>query len=118
VFLAIKGGEQKLACKVVDTANGTKIACPHDAATEGAEVTFAGVDTSAPVKDAKDIEMGEEGSAAAGSAAAPAPAPPPAPPHPVRPAHVVPAHPAPADNGSAAAPPPPPADQPAGSAAP
>ncbi len=76
VLLAVKGGEQKLSCKVVDASNGTKIACPHDAAAEGTEVTFAGIDNSPPPEAPKPEP--------AGSAAPPKAAPPP--PEPTRPA--------------------------------
>jgi hypothetical protein len=88
VLLATKSGEHKLSCKVVDAAAGTKIACPLEAAPEGTEVTFAGIDTSPQTPPpGEEIEMGEEGSGSAGSAAAlpKAPPPPPAPP-PARPA--------------------------------
>jgi hypothetical protein len=64
VLLAVKGTEQKLACTVVQAApEGTKIACPKDAASEGAEVTYAGLDASRQAAPAN-----EAGSAAAGSA--------------------------------------------------
>ncbi len=131
VLLAVKGAEQKLSCKVVAVDNGTKIACPHDAAPEGTEVTFAGIDTSAPKEE---IDMGEGSGSAAGSGSgsdkaektdkAPAKAPPPAPPPRPRPMpRPTPKPPTPAvdkNAGSAAAPADKPAgtDQPAGSAAP
>jgi hypothetical protein len=73
VLLAIKGSEQKLSCTVVATGgDGTKIACPKDAAPDGTEVTYAGVDTSAPApsetKPADGSAAPADGSAA-GSAA-------------------------------------------------
>jgi hypothetical protein len=122
VLLATKSGEHKLSCKVVDAASGTKIACAKDAAPEGTEVTFAGIDTSAPA----EIEMGEEGSGSAGSgSAAKAPAPPapaPAPPAPARPPvrqiirqTPTPPAPPPAKAGSDQPAPTPPAPAPAGS---
>lgn len=49
VLLALKGSDQKLSCTVAQTGgDGVKIACPKDAAPDGAEVTFAGVDPNAP----------------------------------------------------------------------
>jgi hypothetical protein len=82
VLLAISGSEQKLSCTVVATGgDGTKIACPQDAAPDGTEVTYAGVDPSVPAPsetnpDGADGSAGSaDGSAADdadGSAAAPA----------------------------------------------
>lgn len=120
VLLAVKGGTQKLSCKVTQAdPNGVKVACPHDAAADGSEVSFAGPDTSvppAPAGSGAEIEMGEEGS----GSAAKAPPEPPAPPPPHPPVHHTPPPrpptPPAAGSGSGAAPePPPPA---AGSAAP
>jgi hypothetical protein len=49
VLLALKGSDQKLKCVVSQAGgDGVKIACPKDAAAEGAEVSFAGVDPNAP----------------------------------------------------------------------
>ena len=43
VYVAVKGNEQKLTCRVTAVdATGTKVACPHDASLEGSEVTLAG----------------------------------------------------------------------------
>ena len=69
VLLATKTGDQKLSCTVVTAdASGVKVACPGDAAAEGTEVSFAGVDPNAPAAQGSgEIEMGDEGSAAAGS---------------------------------------------------
>ncbi|MGE5184875.1 MAG: hypothetical protein ACM31C_22540 [Acidobacteriota bacterium] len=126
VLLAVRGSEQKLSCKVVAVDNGTKIACPHDAAPEGTEVTFAGIDTSAPKEE--EIDMGSAAESGSGSAEpkktekAPAKAPAPAPVRRPMP-RPTPKPPTPAvdkNAGSAAAPANKPAggDQPAGSAAP
>ena len=113
VLLAPKASEQKLSCTVVTAdASGVKVACPGDAVPDGTEVTFVGPDPSAvppPAGSNAEIDMNDEGSAAAGSAAAgsaagsakaepvpppPAPRPvaPKAPPHvaPKAPAHVAP----------------------------
>jgi hypothetical protein len=132
VLLAVKGSEQKLSCTVVTAdASGVKVECPSGVATEGAEVTFAGPDTSAPTPQgsANEIEMNDEGSAKApetpGSAAAvpadkPAepPAPPPAPKAPAHAAPKAPAHAAPKVPAHAAPKAPAkPAEKPAGSAA-
>jgi hypothetical protein len=49
VLLALKGTDQKLSCSVAQTGgDGVKIACPKDAAPDGSEVTYAGVDPNAP----------------------------------------------------------------------
>jgi hypothetical protein len=71
VLLAIKGSEQKLSCTVVATGgDGTKIACLKDAAPEGTEVTYAGVDTSAPApEETKPDGAGSAAPTEAGSAA-------------------------------------------------
>lgn len=64
VLLAIKGSEQKLSCTVVASGgDGTKIACPQDAAPEGTEVSYAGVDPSAPAPS--ETTPDDTGSAAA-----------------------------------------------------
>jgi cytoskeletal protein RodZ len=117
VLLAVKGSEQKLSCKVVDASNGTKIACPHDAAPEGSEVTFAGVDNSPPPEAPKP----DEGSAAKVAPPPPeAPRPPPA--RPIRPPNRPVAPKPPEKPTDKPADPPPggeqPAPAPAGSAAP
>ena len=142
VLLAPKASEQKLSCTVVTAdASGVKVACPADASTEGTEVTFVGPDPNAPAAQGSgEIEMNEEGSAAApaagsaaepaaGSAAAPpadkAPPPPAdkavAPPK-APPGHHVPPHPptkptekaaTPADKPADTTPPAAPADKPA-----
>ncbi|HEY5944158.1 MAG TPA: hypothetical protein VIV40_01645, partial [Kofleriaceae bacterium] len=57
VLLAIKGSDQKLSCTVTKAdADGVKVACAKDAAPEGTEVTFAGVDPSAPPPGEKPAE--------------------------------------------------------------
>jgi hypothetical protein len=117
VLLAVKGSEQKLSCKVVDASNGTKIACPHDAAPEGSEVTFAGVDNSPPPEAPKP----DDGSAAPNKVVPPPPeAPHPPPARPARPPNrpVTPKPPQPAGSDKPAEPPAGGGDQPAGSAAP
>jgi hypothetical protein len=77
VLLAVKGSDKKLSCVVMSTgAGGTKIGCPGDAASEGTEVTFVGLDTSTP---AAEIDMGGEtsgsgsGSGATSGVTSPAP---------------------------------------------
>lgn len=80
VLLALKGSDQKLSCKVLAAGgDGVKIGCPKDAAADGAEVTYAGVDPNAPPETPADQGSGAAppaGSAATppdqGSAAAPA----------------------------------------------
>jgi hypothetical protein len=77
VLLAIKGSEQKLSCTVAATGgDGTKIACPKDAAPDGTEVTYAGVDTSVPAPSDTNPSTPDgttpDGTAPDGSAAAPA----------------------------------------------
>ena len=53
VLVALKSG-QKLSCKVTQADGGVKVGCPKDAAPEGSEVTFAGVDPSAPPEPPKE----------------------------------------------------------------
>jgi hypothetical protein len=49
VFVAVKGSEQKLTCRVTASdATGTKVACPHDASLENAEITLAGAAPDEP----------------------------------------------------------------------
>jgi hypothetical protein len=49
VLLALEGTDQKLSCTVAQAGgDGVKIACPKDAAADGANVTYAGVDPNAP----------------------------------------------------------------------
>jgi hypothetical protein len=84
VLLAIKGSDQKLSCTVAQTGgDGVKVACPKDAASDGTEVTYAGVDPNAPsagatpagdAPKAGEPAAGPAGSGATGSAEAPAPA--------------------------------------------
>ncbi len=76
VLLGLAGSDQQLSCAVVQSGgDGVKVACTKDAATEGAEVTYSGVDPNAPAPDAPPPgdtpEHPEAGSAepAAGSAA-------------------------------------------------
>lgn len=71
VILVTKDGA-KLACVVtLSDANGTTIECPENAAPEGTEVTFGGVDMTPPAAPGSDASVpgGSGGSAAAGSAA-------------------------------------------------
>ena len=98
VVLVSKGDGKKLSCIVaMADASGITVECPADAAPEGTEVTFGGVDTSPP----PEVDMTEPAAGSAGSAAAVPPPPPPARPTP-----------RPAPGGSR----PPPAHPPAGSA--
>jgi hypothetical protein len=87
VLLALKGSDQKLSCTVAQTGgDGVKISCAKDAASDGTEVTYAGVDPNAPPPGetpAGQVPAGQTpdtgsaaGSAAgAGSAATPVEAP-------------------------------------------
>lgn len=53
VLLGLAGSDQQLSCGVVQSGgDGVKVSCTKDAATEGAEVTYAGVDPNAPAPDA------------------------------------------------------------------
>ncbi|HUJ62204.1 MAG TPA: hypothetical protein VLX92_27040 [Kofleriaceae bacterium] len=81
VFVTTGPGAPKISCAVTQIdASGTRISCPHDAASEGATVSYVGPDTSAPPPGG-EIEMegsGEgsgSGSAATSAPAIPAPAP-------------------------------------------
>lgn len=99
VLLVTKDG-QKLSCIVTSVdAAGSAIACPEDAAPEGTEVTFGGLDnTPPPVSPDQNNSGSGAGSAAAGSgagSAAPAAVPSPAPTRPTPPARPAPARPAP-----------------------
>jgi hypothetical protein len=83
VLLQLKGSDQKLACTVAQSGgDGVKIACPKDAAAEGAEVTYAGVDPNAP-PPGTEVKPENAGSATPppgpGSAATPGSADKPAP---------------------------------------
>ena len=97
VLLVTKDG-QKLSCVVtsVDSA-GSAITCPEDAAPEGTEVTFGGLDNTPPPVS-PDQNSGSGAGSAAGSgagSAAPAAVPSPAPTRPTPPARPAPARPAP-----------------------
>jgi hypothetical protein len=71
VLLALKGSDQKLSCKVLAAGgDGVKIGCPKDAAADGAEVSYAGVDPNAPPETPAD--QGSAATPPAGSAATPA----------------------------------------------
>lgn len=123
---------QKLACIVtsVDSA-GVAIACPEDAAPEGTEVTFGGIDNTpppvSPEQNGSGASTGSAGTTGAttgsgAGSAAPAAVPSPAPTRPAPPARPAPARPtpkapkpaidkgsaetAPADKGSSEATPP------------
>jgi hypothetical protein len=73
VILTVKGTEQKLACTVAQAGpEGTKVACPKDAASEGAEVIYAGVDASrqtAPATGSGDAAGSAAPAAGSGDAA-------------------------------------------------
>jgi hypothetical protein len=71
VLLALKGSDQKLSCKVLAAGgDGVKIGCPKDAAADGAEVSYVGVDPNAPPETPAD--QGSAATPPAGSAATPA----------------------------------------------
>jgi hypothetical protein len=118
VILVTKDGA-KLACVVtLSDANGTTIECPENAAPEGTEVTFGGVDMTPPPATGSDVSVpgGTGGSGAAGSAA-PMAVPSHAPVRPSSPAHSRPAPKAPAAGSAATVPvgetPPAPTEKPA-----
>jgi len=105
---------QKLSCVVtsVDTA-GVAIACPEDAAPEGTEVTFGGIDNTPPPVSPEQNGSGAGSAGMTGSgagSAAPAAVPSPAPTRPTPPPRPAPARPTPKapkaiDKGSAETPP-------------
>ncbi len=60
VLLAIANSDQKLACTVAESGgDGAKIACAKDAAPEGTEVTYAGVDPNAAAPSTDESAPGE-----------------------------------------------------------
>jgi hypothetical protein len=67
-WIVVKSSGAKVSCKIVSEA--IKVACPKDAASDGAEGVFAGLDTTAPAPaaEAPEIEMGEPAAGSAGSA--------------------------------------------------
>ncbi|MEO8842824.1 MAG: hypothetical protein ABI591_13865 [Kofleriaceae bacterium] len=91
--LLVTKDNKKLSCVVTSTdASGVVIECPDDAAADGTEVTFGGVDTSpVPTPDTGSGSATDAGSAAAVPSPAPTRPSPPVRPAPARPA---PAHPA------------------------
>ena len=105
---------QKLSCVVtsVDSA-GVAIACPEDAAPEGTEVTFGGIDNTPPPVSPEQNGSGAGSAGMTGSgagSAAPAAVPSPAPTRPTPPPRPAPARPTPKapkaiDKGSAETPP-------------
>jgi hypothetical protein len=61
VFVAVKGSEQKVTCRVTGSdATGTKVACPHDASLDGAEVTLAGEAPAVALEPEKEPEKAPE----------------------------------------------------------
>jgi hypothetical protein len=114
--LLVTKDNKKLSCVVTSAdAAGVAIECPEDAAPDGTEVTFGGVDTSPPT-DAGSASDGSGSGSATGSASA---VPSPAPTRPATPARPRPAQPkTPPVDKPADKPPtdPPPADPATGSA--
>lgn len=95
--LLVTQDNKKLSCVVTSAdTSGVAIECPDDAAPDGTEVTFGGVDTSPTPDTSAGSDAGSGAGSAAGSTGSAAAVPSPAPTRPATPARPVPARTSPA----------------------